>query len=873
MITFASTTIAKRLFFCGICFALLLPHLWAQSEDVVSPPNPDVVEDLYNQGDYEAVVDAAGIARSISSRSNFWWTIEAKALLSLGRYEDAQSLLEEGVSLNSRSLRLRLLAIEAGHMSGKQTFADEQIDAIRQILGIRNPYGYDLDELVALGEAALLFDVEPRLVLTNFFGRAQAESNPPASAFLASGNLALQKHDDKLASKTFQEGLKILPFNPDLLHGLAVAFLDSDRSQLISNVERALAFNPRHTPSLLLLAEHLIDSESYEDAAEQLDLALKVNPRLPEAFALKAVLAYLNNDRELGDEYRLQALATWHSNPKVSHLIGKKLSQNYWFEEGAHFQRLALAADENYTPARIQLAQDTLRLGNETEGWELAKQAHDEDPYDISAYNLVTLHDKLDADFTILTSENFRLKMSKQEALIYGPRALELLEEFYRDLSAKYGITLDQAVTVEIYPNPKDFEVRTFGMPGNPGYLGVCFGPVFTMNSPASQRANWEAVLYHEFCHVITLGMTNNKMPRWLSEGISVYEERLKDSSWGRMMSVDYKERILSGRMQPISEMSAAFLKAQSNEDIQFAYFQSALVLRFLFENYGLESIRSILTSLGEGTSINEALENHLDPLTELDESFANFAKAEATQLGGDFQFSKPETNLQTALSILNPKENYFDELNAALELVKGERWEEARSSLEALIKKAGYLPADSNAHIHLANVYQELEESDLERDTLTIIAENEGDRLDAIARLFVIAKTSENWNDIKRWSHAWLAINPMAITPVRSLLDAEEMLKNADKAIAAGKVLIQLDPPDIAQIHYRLATLLQPEDHEAAHRHTLMALEDAPRFQAAYSLLDTLNRTRPIEPKAASIPETLSTESIQDQIQQLINN
>ena len=41
--------------------------------------------------------------------------------------------------------------------------------------------------------------------------------------------------------------------------------------------------------------------------------------------------------------------------------------------------------------------------------------------------------------------------------------------------------------------------------------------------------SNWEAVLWHEFCHAVTLKATANRMPRWLSEGISVYEEGLAD--------------------------------------------------------------------------------------------------------------------------------------------------------------------------------------------------------------------------------------------------------------------------------------------------------------------------------------------------------
>ena len=45
-------------------------------------------------------------------------------------------------------------------------------------------------------------------------------------------------------------------------------------------------------------------------------------------------------------------------------------------------------------------------------------------------------------------------------------------------------------MAVEIFPDQADFAVRTFGMPGGAGYLGVCFGPLITMNSPAGTGAH-----------------------------------------------------------------------------------------------------------------------------------------------------------------------------------------------------------------------------------------------------------------------------------------------------------------------------------------------------------------------------------------------
>ena len=68
------------------------------------------------------------------------------------------------------------------------------------------------------------------------------------------------------------------------------------------------------------------------------------------------------------------------------------------------------------------------------------------------------------------------------------------------------------------------------------GALGVCFGRVVTMDSP--QRTppgefQWEATLWHELGHVITLQMSNQRVPRWLTEGISVYERKARAAGVG----------------------------------------------------------------------------------------------------------------------------------------------------------------------------------------------------------------------------------------------------------------------------------------------------------------------------------------------------
>jgi tetratricopeptide (TPR) repeat protein len=808
--------------------------------------DPTAAASLVRTGRYEEAIEAARAGRTAGPGDERWWRVEAEALRALGRDSPAYATITEALLHHPGDLRLRLLAIETARFSNHESQVPRLLEELR-LLALRRPGRFaDEDHSVALGEAALVLGAEPRLVLENLLKRGREATPPVRDAFLAIGRLALAKQDDGLASRTFQDGVKSFPDDPDMWAGLAASFLDGDRARLVEYAGRALELNPRHTPARLLLAEHLIDSEDYEAAEAELARIDAVNPRVPEAHALRSVLAVLRHDLAAATAHRTAALAPWSANPHVDHLIGCKLSQKYRFVEGAAAQRRALEFDPEFTPARFQLAQDLLRLGREDEGWAFAAEAHRADAYHVAAFNLVQLHDRLD-DFTVLTSPHFRVRMSPVEAAVYGQRALALLEEARARLVEKYGVVLETQTTIDVFPDPKDFAVRTFGMPDNPGFLGVCFGSVVTVNSPATRRANWEAVLWHEFTHVITLTLTHNRMPRWLSEGISVYEERQRDPAWGQSMSLAWRERILEGRMQPISDMSAAFLRATNGEDLQFAYFQSSLVVEFLVERFGFDNLRAVLRSLRDDADTNTALARHCAPLDELDGAFARFAHTRADALGGRFHLTRGDDPISRALAQVDPS-SYHGRLDRARVAVARSEWREARELLTPLVAEGPYLPGADSAHALLARACRELGDVAAERDALTTIATHEGDALEAVMRLLALAEVEGDDAAAVRWAERWLAINPIAPTPWRALLAAHERLPAPAAAASAGQALLHLDPPDRASVHYRVARQLLAIDAEGARRHVLLALEEAPRFRAAHELLAALPEYPPAE-------------------------
>ncbi len=815
-------------------------------------------------GDYTGCLALVKAARPDSTDLADWEMLRCRALLATGHYKEARDAITNALPQDWSNIQLCWQAREALLANGQTAAAAQTVEDILRMVS-RHPRDYgDAASLVVFGQAVLLKGADPKRVLNTLFTAAKQAEPGLREIYLATGGLGLEKHDFALAAKEFEQGLKRLPDDPDLCCGLARAYAPSDPALVVSWLENALRCNSNHVASLLLLADRCVDAEDYPEAERLLDRAQAVNPWQPEAWACRAVLAHLRNQPAAEAAARTNALKFWPTNPRVEHLIGLKLSQNYQFAEGAAHQRQARQFDPDYLPAKAQLAQDLLRLGQEAEGWKLAQEVQRQDGYDVAAYNLATLHDTLDK-FVTLTNRDLALRMSRHEAEVYGAQALDLLERARTSLCAKYGLELKPPTLVEIFPDQKDFAVRTFGMPGDPGYLGVCFGNVITANSPATHPGhpwNWESMLWHEFCHVITLHLTRNRMPRWLSEGISVYEEGRANPAWGQRMNPRYRQMVLGGELTPVSKLSAAFLSPRSALHLQFAYYESSLVVEFIVERFGHAQLRAILRDLADGAQINEALEEETAPMDELDEDFAEFARGRAQQLAPGLDWTRPQPEAGTAAERLSellggmdltastpvsatnaPRDslsstNFYALVEQAGRLVREKRFAQAKAPLRKLLELyPGQTGAESAAAM-LGEVHRTLGETNAERQVLSRLAENDNEAIQTYLRLMELGAGAQDWEAVKLNAGRYSAVDPLVAPPYRLLAQAAEQTGDAPTAIRAYRTLLLLDPLDPADAHFHLAVLLHRAGDSEARLHLLQALEEAPRHRAALRLL-----------------------------------
>ena len=813
------------------------------------PNDLETVRQHFKKGQYAKCIDMASAAISDQEDSDEWPCVLLKALMATGQYKEAGAAAMDQLRNYRRSLAVPFAAYHAFQGNGQADLARMMLQQIYRSASIRDLAYMPAQDQVAVGRSLLLLGGEPKLILDEFFTRAQRKDPNCVDAYLAAGDLALAKQDYELAAIQFRKALERFGDEPAAHYGLAKAFYYSDRKAMLLSLDAALLINSHHADSLLLLAEHQIDAEDYPGAKTLLKRLLDVNPWHPEAWALRCVISHLTNDVYKIAPDRSRGLKFWRDNPAVDHLIGRKLSQKYWFAEGARYQEKALEFDSDYAPARGQLAEDLLRLGDE-KGWRLANSVYQADQYNVQAYNMVTLRDHM-AEFATLTRDNLTVRMDPLEAKIYGDRVLALLALAQTHLSQKYGMTLDKPITLELFKNQQDFAVRTFGMPGGDGYLGVCFGDVITANSPKLElRSNWEATLWHEFCHVVTLNLTNNRMPRWLSEGLSVYEERQHNATWGQHMTPQYRAMILGGDLTPIAHLSGAFMSPPTSMHMQFAYYESSLVVEYLVKEYGMDAIKAILKDLGEGEEVYAVIEKHTASLDVLEQGFEAFARQQAEALAKDVDWEQPDhaalgpVSAEVVAEWLEHHPNSFWALTLqATQLMAEQQWPPAKVPLKRLIELYPAYTGEGHAYAMLAQVHRELGEPDAERAVLTQWTLHSADATEAYYRLMQIDMEAARWDQVLEQGDRYLAVYPMMGEVHRLMARAAQALERPERAVASYKNVLALDPADPAHVHYQLALLLSDTDAAQAKRHVLEALADAPRFRDAHQLLLALSR------------------------------
>jgi len=174
-----------------------------------------------------------------------------------------------------------------------------------------------------------------------------------------------------------------------------------------------------------------------------------------------------------------------------------------------------------------------------------------------------------------------------------------------------------------------------------------------------------------------------------------------------------------------------------------------------------------------------------------------------------------------------------------ANQLITEQKWASAKEPLEKMRELYPNDGGPTSPYPLLAEVHRELKESGEERAVLEKLAELSPDHVEMFTRLTELTAQAGDWHASRKYALRWLAVSPLQAMPHRAAADAAEKMSDDALAIDCYRALLLLSPFDPAEIHLKLATVLERKsDLPAAKRQVLLALEETPRFREAHQRL-----------------------------------
>jgi tetratricopeptide (TPR) repeat protein len=761
-------------------------------------------------------------------------------LVARGKRGDAETAFRAAVAAPaSDSLTARLALAELRFARGDRAAAMKEFDHFIDVYNQRRRT-LTSEELTAVGKAcAYLGADDPALFkdAVKAYDAAIAADSTNLEPRLLEGELFLDKYNGADAKRALDELLRINPNHPRGLIAAARRVYFDGQGSAQPLAKRSVDANPNGAGAHAFLAALLMDVEDYPGATAEAQRALNTDSTSSDALAVLAAARYLLGDKAGFESAKRRALANNPHDAGFYVQLAEVSARNRLYREAAEFAREGTLADSTSWHALGVLGMNQLRLGVIDSGRTNLERAFARDPYDVWIKNTLDLLDTY-KDYKEIQTPRFRFVVEKKDAdllaLYFGP----LAEEAYDKLAVRYGYKPPTPLRVEVYRSHADFSVRTVGLAGL-GALGVSFGNTVAMDSPAARDAgefNWGSTLWHELTHDFTLGASDNRVPRWLSEGLSVYEERRARPAWGADVTPDFLAAYKAGRLVPVSRMNDGFMHPAYPQQVIFSYYQASLVCEMVERDAGAKALPEMLSGYKSGLTTTQVFERVLKTdAAALDKRFDAYMQE---RFGARLQAIVPG-KAPDSVSAPRDEGQFSSTMRQAVTLYSGGRHDEAAPMFE---RAKALFPEYSSAqspYWFLAQIKREkgdLRGAANELSTLTARAESDYKANVELADL--LAQLGDSAGAGAALDRA-MYVSPFDPALHLRLAVLSSRVGDRQRAIRERRAVVDLSPVDRAEAQYQLAlAYFEAGDVGAARREVLRALEEAPNFDKAQQLL-----------------------------------
>ncbi len=615
----------------------------ADKKKVEARPLPSGPEDALRTGDYDEAVEgfkkmlaadagsvaaARGLASALSAEGKYADALaaiqsakdsssSAPLLAATGRIHLLRGALGEAESAFRAALAIDKESVEAlnrlGETLSKKGKLEEAKTAWNDVVGIYEQMSSEAAEKVSPEDYV---EMGLALVSLNRFkeandvmlssARDKDEKNP--ALLLESGRIFLAKYNYPDSRDYLKEAIDQNRRSADALVVLADNYLadfqvGTKRYELAAKyLDEALKVNPSHAGAHLVRGSLELTDGNLSAAAESFKKSIELDPSNLRARGYLAACHFLDADDAALKKAEADALAINPKGAELFHTIALAIENKFRYRDCVRFSDRALELDADYWPAYVTLGINCLRTGEEDRGRKFLEKSWEHDKFNVWVFNTRTLLKHMDANYRELKTDHFVFKLPKKDYDELSMYLVPLCEEAYVKLSAHYKTEIATPVHVEVFSEHKWFSARTVGLEGFAA-SGACFGNLVTLTTPKALPQNWGAVAWHELSHVVALALTKHRVPRWLTEGLSVFEEGRDRPRWARGFEREIADHFASGRLLPIGQLDFGFSKPKYPNQILISYFQGCLIATYVKEKWSFDAILSILKGYGDNKS------------------------------------------------------------------------------------------------------------------------------------------------------------------------------------------------------------------------------------------------------------------------------
>lgn len=232
----------------------------------------------------------------------------------------------------------------------------------------------------------------------------------------------------------------------------------------------------------------------------------------------------------------------------------------------------------------------------------------------------VDLDQHLATSHATISSARFLLLYPKEVAFEHASDMLDVLESEYRRLSVWIPPKPGGMQRLEVLLFHADDFARAYG----PAIVGIYDGKIrIPLDRWAERNGIFTSTITHELVHALVTESSRNGAPHWLHEGLAQYLE----------IDHQFPDPATLARFEPLSLLWIDEVIGHSvdTEMIDQAYRESAWVVHFIGNRYGIVGIRQLIQGFAEKIDTEVVLQQALNISTaEFELAFQDWAGREA---------------------------------------------------------------------------------------------------------------------------------------------------------------------------------------------------------------------------------------------------